>query len=154
MCYTAKKQCIETLNHFAIGNSQNNIGRFYLVDFGLCKKLNEHDGVIVKPQCKGCFRGSLTYASLNAHQQIELGRNDDLMSLLYILVEFYNGTLPWSECEDMDKIEKMKKFYCGQHLLKHHPRQFLEIESYILSLDYDIDPNYELLTSLLQQAAL
>ncbi|KAA6383600.1 MAG: putative protein serine/threonine kinase, partial [Streblomastix strix] len=139
---------------FAIGNSQSNIGRFYLVDFGLCKKLNEHDGVIVKPQCKGCFRGSLTYASLNAHQQVELGRNDDLMSLLYILVEFYNGQLPWSECEDMDKIEKMKKFYCGQHLLKHHPRQFLEIESYILSLDYDIDPNYELLTSLLQQAAL
>ncbi|KAA6332896.1 hypothetical protein EZS27_018637 [termite gut metagenome] len=40
------------------------------------------------------------YASLNSHKLVELGRNDDLISLLYILVEFYNGSLPWSDIDD------------------------------------------------------
>ncbi|KAA6378939.1 MAG: putative protein serine/threonine kinase [Streblomastix strix] len=96
-------QAIETLQigNFLIGNTQETSGTFYLIGFGLCKKLNRKNDIIVKPTNKGRFRGSLKYASLNAHNLIELGRQDDLISLLYILVEFYNGMLPWSDVDEI-----------------------------------------------------
>ena len=46
------------------------------------------------------FRGTIRYASLNAHYGRDLSRVDDLWSLLYILVEFATGTLPWNLAKD------------------------------------------------------
>ncbi|KAA6369770.1 MAG: hypothetical protein EZS28_034703 [Streblomastix strix] len=86
--------------NFLIGNTQGTTGTFFLTDFGLCKKLNTVNGIISMPTNKAKFRGSMTYASLNDHNLVELGRQDDLISLLYILVEFFNGILPWSGIED------------------------------------------------------
>ncbi|KAA6369012.1 MAG: putative Tau-tubulin kinase 2, partial [Streblomastix strix] len=139
--------------NFLIGNSQETSGTFYLTDFGTYKKIYEHDGVITKPTNKANFRGSLLYASLNAHNSVELGRNDDLMSLLYIMVEFYNGGLPWSDDDEIQKIEASKFIYHGLKLLKRLPKQFIEFESYIISLDYTTRPDYQYLTFLLKQAA-
>ncbi|KAA6367289.1 MAG: hypothetical protein EZS28_037184, partial [Streblomastix strix] len=60
--------------NFVIGNDQNTVGTFYLINFGMCKKLNDLDGVIKMPSSKGNFHGSLMYPSLNAHLHNELGR--------------------------------------------------------------------------------
>ncbi|KAA6400752.1 MAG: putative Tau-tubulin kinase 2 [Streblomastix strix] len=139
--------------NFLIGNSQETSGTFYLTDFGTYKKIYERNGVITKPTNKANFRGSLLYASLNAHNSVELGRNDDLMSLLYIMVEFYNGGLPWSDKDDIQKIEASKFIYHGLKLLKRLPKQFIEFELYIISLDYTTVPDYQYLTFLLKQAA-
>ncbi|KAA6366628.1 MAG: putative Tau-tubulin kinase, partial [Streblomastix strix] len=86
--------------NFVIGNSVETSGIFYLIDFGLCKKLQVQDGVIIKPPQNGSFRGTLRYASIQAHKMEELDRNDDLMSLLYIMIEFYVGKLPWLDVFD------------------------------------------------------
>ncbi|KAA6399377.1 MAG: putative Tau-tubulin kinase [Streblomastix strix] len=139
--------------NFAVGNEPNTSGTFYLTDFSMCKKLNEVGGKITKPTTRGKFRGSLMYASLNSHKFIELGRHDDLISLFYILVEFFNGTLPWSGVTDVEEIKSVKEYYQGIKLLKSLPKQFLEIEQYISTLDYQTDPNYQFITSLLNQAA-
>ncbi|KAA6376554.1 MAG: putative Tau-tubulin kinase 2 [Streblomastix strix] len=139
--------------NFLIGNKRSTIGTFYLTDFSLCKKLNQKNGVLVKPTAKGSFRGAKMYASLNAHHHVEMGRQDDLMSLLYILVEFYNGMLPWSEKDDMVKIQTLKFHYHGHKLLKRLPKQFIEFETHISSLDYIQKPDYEYLISLLKDAA-
>ncbi|KAA6393273.1 MAG: putative Tau-tubulin kinase 1, partial [Streblomastix strix] len=82
--------------NFVIGNSKKTAGTIYLIDFGLCKRLSIQDGKIVKPTKPGSFRGTLRYASPNGHKLIELGRHDDLISLLYMMVEYYTGELPWS----------------------------------------------------------
>ncbi|KAA6358408.1 MAG: putative CK1/TTBK protein kinase [Streblomastix strix] len=84
--------------NFVIGNTKDTAGIFYVIDFGLVKKMNMENGVIVKPTKQGGFRGTLRYASLNAHLGLELGRQDDLMSLLYIFIEFCAGNLPWVDC--------------------------------------------------------
>ncbi|KAA6383326.1 MAG: putative TTBK2 protein, partial [Streblomastix strix] len=148
-------QAIETLQvgNFLIGNTQETFGTFYLIGFELCKKINRHCGVVATPTFQGRFRGSMTYASLNAHNLVELGRKDDLISLLYILVEFYNGMLPWSDVDEL-KIQALKEYFHGRKLLERLPKQFLEFEQYILSLDYTTDPDYAYLTSLLKQAAV
>ncbi|KAA6367191.1 MAG: putative Tau-tubulin kinase 1 [Streblomastix strix] len=74
----------------------NTIGIIYLIDFGLCKKIHKENGVIMKPMQPSSFRGTLRYASPNAHKRIELGRSDDLISLFYMLIELSIGKLPWS----------------------------------------------------------
>ncbi|KAA6389806.1 MAG: putative tau-tubulin kinase 1 [Streblomastix strix] len=42
------------------------------------------------------FRGILRYASLQTHHGFDLSRNDDLISLLYVLIELRTGKLPWT----------------------------------------------------------
>ncbi|KAA6395209.1 MAG: putative Tau-tubulin kinase 1 [Streblomastix strix] len=138
--------------NFLIGNTQGTFGTFYLVGFELCKKINKHHGVVTTPTNKANFRGTMMYSSLNAHNLVELGRNDDLISLFYILVEFYNGMLPWSDVDEQ-KVQALKEYFHGRKLLQRLPKQFLEFESYILSLDYTTDPDYTYLISLLIQAA-
>ncbi|KAA6361631.1 MAG: hypothetical protein EZS28_042842 [Streblomastix strix] len=86
--------------NFVIGNTVETSGIFYLIDFGLCKRLQYQDGVVIKPPQNGSFRGTLRYASIQAHKKEELGRNDDLMSLFCIMIEFYVGKLPWMRCID------------------------------------------------------
>ncbi|KAA6383328.1 MAG: putative Tau-tubulin kinase 1 [Streblomastix strix] len=87
-------------SNFVIGNTVETSSNIYLIDFGLCKKLFMKDGIVVKPSMKGSFRGTVRYASINSHRKRELGRNDDLMSLIYIFVEFYTGKLPWANISD------------------------------------------------------
>ncbi|KAA6329594.1 MAG: putative tau-tubulin kinase 2, partial [Streblomastix strix] len=89
--------------NFVIGNCIETCGIFYLIDFGLCKKILTNEQELIEESKQGHFRGSLPYASLNAHYKRELSRSDDLMSLLYVLVELYIGTLPWIECEDREE---------------------------------------------------
>ena len=39
----------------------------------------------------------------------EMGRHDDLWSLVYMIVEFINGSLPWRKIKDKDEVTI---FYC------------------------------------------
>lgn len=72
-----------------------------LVDFGLAKLwIDRETGKARKPSTRADFRGSASWASANAYTGRELGRHDDLWSLLYVLVDFVAGTLPWKELVD------------------------------------------------------
>ena len=41
------------------------------------------------------FRGTITYASLNAHLKIDLSRRDDLWSFYFVILDFFYENLPW-----------------------------------------------------------
>ncbi|KAA6395638.1 MAG: hypothetical protein EZS28_008835 [Streblomastix strix] len=99
-------------DNFVIGNQQNTTGFIYLIDFGLFKKINKENGVIVKPLQPSSFRGTLRYASPNAHKRIELGRSDDIISLFYLMIELFIGKLPWSS----DIVLQQKLIYRGGEL--------------------------------------
>ena len=59
---------------------------------GLAKKFETTSTPAAGP---GAFRGSTTYASMFAHAGDEQGPRDDAWSLLYMLAECHEGTLPW-----------------------------------------------------------
>lgn len=53
------------------------------------------------------FRGTISYASLNAHLKIELSRRDDLWSFYFVILEFLDENIPW----------KLSKFFTFAHQL-------------------------------------
>ncbi|KAA6373857.1 MAG: putative Tau-tubulin kinase 1 [Streblomastix strix] len=139
---------------FVIGNQQNTTGLIYLIDFGLCKKLHKENGVIAKPIQPSNFRGSLRYASPNAHKQIELGRSDDLISLFYLMIELFIGKLPWSNIANSDIVLQQKLIYRGRVLIQQMPKEFHSFEDYIFSLDYTDEPDYQLIINLFKTIAV
>ena len=104
--------------NFTIG-AGNDSRRILMIDFGLARKFVDEQGNAtgkaragVAPwqqrrltrrarsaaqRPKAQFRGSSKYASIYAHQNEDQGRRDDLWSLFYVLIEFIEGVLPWTE---------------------------------------------------------
>ncbi|KAA6362644.1 MAG: putative Tau-tubulin kinase 1, partial [Streblomastix strix] len=140
-------------DNFMIGNSQKTGGIIYLIDFGLCKRLIKQNGVIIKPQQHSSFRGTVRYASPNAHRHLELCRSDDLISLLYVLVELYMGKLPWSNITDPDIVLSLKLEYLGGQLVENMPPEFKQFDDHIFSLNYEDEPDYLYLISLFESIA-
>ena len=75
----------------------------YMVDFGLAKLHLDKNMKAIPPRANTDFRGTLTYASLNAHNKKELSRRDDLWSFFFVILDLLNETLPWRNCKD-DKV--------------------------------------------------
>ena len=68
----------------------------YLCDFGLARRWRLASGEVRERREHVEFRGTCRYASIHSHQHQELGRRDDLWSLLYMLLELHGGELPVS----------------------------------------------------------
>jgi tau tubulin kinase len=56
-------------SNFVVGKGKLN-DKIYIVDFGLCKLHLNNKGVAVEARKSADFRGTVTYASLNAHNKI------------------------------------------------------------------------------------
>ncbi|GAQ87395.1 Serine Threonine protein kinase [Klebsormidium nitens] len=126
----------------------------FMVDFGLAKKYRDSEGRVNPARPVAEFRGTSHYASVNAHKSKELGRRDDLWSLLYVLVEFLEGDLPWRSQSNKDKILESKEFY-NQNPEKflrflETPKQLQDFARTLSGLEYEEDPDYAHLLRLLE----
>ncbi len=75
--------------------------RIFIVDFGLAKR--HLDQVTKQPmprRRKADFRGTVSFASLNAHNNIDLSRRDDIWSFYFTMLDFLNEKLEWREQRD------------------------------------------------------
>lgn len=79
-----------------------------MLDFGLARQYTTGTGEVRCPRAAAGFRGTVRYASINAHRNREMGRHDDLWSLFYMLVEFVNGQLPWRKIKDKEQVNSTK----------------------------------------------
>ncbi|XP_025763806.1 tau-tubulin kinase 1 isoform X5 [Oreochromis niloticus] len=104
------------------------------------------------PRTVAGFRGTVRYASVNAHKNKEMGRHDDLWSLFYMLVEFAVGQLPWRKIKDKEQVGQIKERYDHQLLLKHMPSEFKIFLDHVLALDYYTKPDYQLLMSVFENS--
>ncbi|RNF00383.1 putative casein kinase [Trypanosoma rangeli] len=124
----------------------------YLIDFGLARRYRRANGDVRPPRENAGFRGTSRYASLASHRQQELGRVDDIWSLLFMLVEFATGTLPWRKYKEKEEIGRCKEEMIGSGLVQNMPREFRPFLAHIRALHYEDEPAYDFLLSLLERA--
>nr|CAD7425105.1 unnamed protein product [Timema monikensis] len=129
-------------SNFSVGRLPHNCRRVYMLDFGLARQYTTATGEVRAPRAAAGFRGTVRYASINAHKNKEMGRHDDLWSLFYMLVEFVNGQLPWRKIKDKEQVGLMKEKYDHRLLLKHLPSDLRQFLDHIQSLEYADKPDY------------
>ncbi|XP_031622645.1 tau-tubulin kinase homolog Asator isoform X2 [Contarinia nasturtii] len=138
-------------SNFSIGRLPYNCRLVYMLDFGLARQYTTGTGEVRCPRAAAGFRGTVRYASINAHRNREMGRHDDLWSLFYMLVEFVNGQLPWRKIKDKEQVGLMKEKYDHKLLLKHLPSDLTKFLEHIQTLGYADKPDYAMLSTLFER---
>src|SRR5258708_20281546 len=95
----------------------NQTNLVYLIDFGLLKEFQDPNTHKHIPYNNGLgFTGTPTFTSINSHLGLELGRQDDLESLTYLLFYLLWGFLP---CQGLRKGKAIQeqKFTLTMHRL-------------------------------------
>ncbi|XP_054709299.1 uncharacterized protein LOC129219005 [Uloborus diversus] len=133
--------------NFVVGskNCTKNEKKIFMIDFGLAKQYRTSSGEVKPPRQNIGFRGTVRYASLSAHQHNDLGRNDDLWSFFYMLVEFVQGSLPWKGLKNHDAVRDLKAKIPPQNLIKYFPTEFEPFLGHLLQLTFEDTPDYALL---------
>ncbi len=119
----------------------------YVIDFGLSRRYVLPSGKVRPPREQSGFRGTARYASINAHLAKDLARRDDLWSLLYMLIEFATGILPWRRIKDKDQVGEMKIRCNTPELVADLPKEFLLLWEHLQTLRYEDCPDYDMLTA-------
>lgn len=72
-----------------------NSGKLCIIDFGISEKYIDQNGNQLPPKSLVNIAGNLVYMSKNAFSFQSQSRCDDLIGIVYMLIEFVNGRLPW-----------------------------------------------------------
>ncbi|XP_059376741.1 tau-tubulin kinase 2 isoform X2 [Carassius carassius] len=139
-------------SNFAMGRFPSTCRTCYMLDFGLARQFTNSCQEVRPPRPVAGFRGTVRYASVNAHKNKEMGRHDDLWSLFYMLVEFLVGQLPWRKIKDKEQVGKLKETYDHRLMLKHLPPEFSFFLEHISNLDYFTKPDYQLLRTVFENS--
>ena len=133
-------------DNFLLGNNENerNKKQIYIIDFGFCKSIANINNT---KRTTGLI-GSLTYASLNSHNYTELSYNDDLESLGYMLIYFYQGFLEWQKIEDVKLIIQMKQQVVHNEKFPMVLREFLKC---VTHKEFKETPDYNSLITLFKR---
>eukprot|EP00009_Paramoeba_aestuarina_P004441 CAMPEP_0201515182 /NCGR_PEP_ID=MMETSP0161_2-20130828/6822_1 /ASSEMBLY_ACC=CAM_ASM_000251 /TAXON_ID=180227 /ORGANISM="Neoparamoeba aestuarina, Strain SoJaBio B1-5/56/2" /LENGTH=820 /DNA_ID=CAMNT_0047911943 /DNA_START=79 /DNA_END=2541 /DNA_ORIENTATION=+ len=137
-------------SNFAMGLAEKKRQTCFLIDFGLARRYVLPDGEIRPPRDCAGFRGTARYASIHSHQSRDLGRRDDLWSVLYLLIEFALGQLPWRKERDKDKVGDMKVKHNNDELVAGLPPEFLQFMKHLMSLHYHSRPDYGFLINMFE----
>mmetsp|Transcript_14316 Transcript_14316/g.19863 ORF Transcript_14316/g.19863 Transcript_14316/m.19863 type:complete len:729 (-) Transcript_14316:56-2242(-) len=137
-------------SNFAMGIAQAKKQTCFIIDFGLARRYMLPDGEIRPPRDCAGFRGTARYASIHSHQSRDLGRRDDLWSVLYLLIEFAQGQLPWRRLRDKDKVGEMKVKCNNDDLVAGLPPEFLQFMKHLMSLHYHSRPDYTFLINMFE----
>ena len=133
-------------DNFLVSKHEKN-KQIYIIDFGFCKTYMNNDVHIEMKNSKSVI-GSLTYASINSHNLIELSRRDDLESFGYMLLYLYKGHLEWQQIGDTKKILDMKQKITQNENIPEILRDYLK---YVRCLEFEEIPNYILLTDMFKR---
>ena len=138
-------------DNFVMGAKEDN-AKLYILDFGLAKKYRSSRTLIQYPYIKKKkLTGTARYASIHALEAYEQSRRDDLESVGYVLMYFLRGNLPWQGLKVRSKEDRYKKILekkretSSEYLCKDFPIQFFEYVDYTRKLEYEENPNYDLL---------
>jgi serine/threonine protein kinase len=121
-----------------------------LIDFGLCKKFIDSNDEHIKMKITNNYIGTYNYMSVNAHNNLEISRRDDLESCAYILL-FLLNELEWVNDNyniDIDTIKNIKINIINNENIQHNIKNMIV---YCRELHFDEKPDYVFIIQLLQE---
>ena len=128
----------------------------FIVDFGLAKKHLDNQKNPVQQRQKADFRGTVSFASLNAHNNIDLARRDDLWSLYFVILDFLEEKLVWREVKEytMEQVKEIKTkcLKNPEKMLWDKSKNIDEVKNifyYINKLKYKDQPDYQFIKNQL-----
>lgn len=130
--------------NIAIGRSGVNQKIIHILDFGLSRRFKEkgNSGRLIPSRKVVLFRGTILYCSLNAQDQKEQTRGDDLISLAYLLGSFIKP-LPWEVAADKLEVTLFKEALRGKDLFPGI-QSLSDFYEYVKNLNqYENEPDYE-----------
>ncbi|KAM3717244.1 Serine/arginine-rich splicing factor [Dirofilaria immitis] len=133
--------------NMVIGINGRDCRTIFMIDYGMVRSFVLEDSntkkvELRKPRRRVLLRGTLRYCSPNVHRRMEQGRNDDLLSLLYMLIELCSG-LPWNTIKDEKMLLQMKEDITTDKLFKKTPIEFAPIYNHLMTLKYKDRPDYK-----------
>ncbi|CAH8584307.1 unnamed protein product [Schistosoma intercalatum] len=141
-------------SNFAVGRLPTNCRTIYMLDFGLARQYTTPKGDVRPARPVAGFRGTVRYASRNAHMNREMGRHDDLWSMFYVLVEFASGQLPWRRIKDKEQVGQIKNNFNHMTLTRCLPSEYRAFLEHIEECSYSDRPDYTMLHGLIKQAMI
>jgi serine/threonine protein kinase len=134
--------------NFLVGRGELS-NKIFLIDFGVSTfylepRTHEH---YIYTRGNGLV-GTANYVSINTHLSDQQSRRDDLESVLYVLIRFLFGKLPWEGMEGAsvddrnDKIAHTKMQIPAETLCADLPREFGQMLGTIRRLSFDEHPAY------------
>ncbi|UJR38009.1 hypothetical protein I4U23_030691 [Adineta vaga] len=122
----------------------------YFVDFGLAQEYRDLVSYVHRRFVTGkSLTGTARYASLHTHQGHEQARRDDLEAIVYSLLYFLRGSLPWqglkaeTKQQKYEKIAELKQTISIIELCSNLPSQIIAMYIYVKSLTFDEQPDYD-----------
>uniref|UniRef100_A0A914GUB1 Protein kinase domain-containing protein n=1 Tax=Globodera rostochiensis TaxID=31243 RepID=A0A914GUB1_GLORO len=131
-----------------------------LYDLGMTRMFTDSHGALRPPRTVVSFKGTVEWASGHAVKGREQTRWDDLVAWMYIAVELFDPDLtsetpyPWdANIRNTKAIRYLKSTYAPANLLlKHSPRQFYSIHTYLMCANRLMVPNYAFIANKVAEA--
>ena len=135
-------------DNFLLGLGDKN-KQLYIIDFGFCKSYMKN-GKHIPLEYTSNLIGTPKYASINAHQCLELSRRDDLESLGYMLLYLHTNKLEWNP--DL-LVKKDDYIYLKEMLTKDEtiPKILIDFLIIVRNLEFDEMPKYSKLSEMFEK---
>lgn len=132
--------------------------QLYAIDFGLAKRYRDPRTHMHIPYKENkTLSGTARYASVNTHLGAEQSRRDDMESLMYMLIYFNRGSLPWqgfkapTKKQTYDLILQKKITTSCRDLTQYLPPEFEYLLHQFRSLKFEAEPCYDDFCRLMPQ---
>ena len=117
-----------------------------LIDFGVAQMhIDPLSGVPIEPKKSESFIGTKKFASVFAHDNLPLGRRDDLISWVYSFVELACGSLKWASAKTEEELVEMKQRMSPEEVCECVGAELADIYAYLMGLKWQEAPDYGLL---------
>lgn len=132
--------------NFLLKTNAQQISELVLIDFGLAKCFLDDKNRHCVLNTNEPLVGSTRYMSINMHHGFTASRRDDLESLGYIILFFYQGQLSWQKQSAVVEL-KQKLTFIGTDCIRHN---FILFILYCRDLGFADKPHYDYLCGLLE----
>ena len=116
----------------------------HLIDFGLTRTIvDPKTGKHIPFKTDKNLVGTCRFVSINAHKGYELSRRDDLISVGYIIINMFKGSLPWQYIDTRKpsaryrRLGRAKAQHTNERLCSDCPPQFLTYMNYVSSMAFE-----------------